>query len=178
MELYAKVTNIELIKKISGFINEIGIECRQEQVPEDTFLPGVEIKYGSIIYDPEQLTYPGDLLHEAGHLAVLLPIDRSLANGSENLSGDLISGAAEMSAIAWSWAAKVHLQIDDEILFHSGGYKEGSGNLIKAFTECNEGGSILGVPILQWLGMTRELKSAQLPDEFTFPKMKQWLRQG
>ncbi len=178
MELQLKPTDIELTNKISGFINEIGIECRQGQVPDNTFLPGVEICHGTIIYDPEQLTYPGDLLHEAGHLAVLKPEHRKLANGSENLSGDIDAGAAEMAAIAWSWAAKDHLVIDAETLFHSGGYKEGSENLIEAFSKCNEGGTIIGVPILQWLGLTKGFMRNQLPDEYTFPKMMQWLRQG
>ena len=178
MELQVKPTGNELTNNISGFINKIGIKCRQGQVNDNTFLPGVEICHGTIIYDMEQLTYPGDLLHEAGHLAVLKPEHRLLANGSENLSGDIDAGAAEMAAIAWSWAAKEHLGISAEILFHSGGYKEGSVNLIEAFLKCNQGGTIVGVPILQWLGMTRELMRNQLPDEYTFPKMIHFLRQG
>ncbi len=171
-------TDIELISRITKFLNETGLECRKGAIPEATFLPGIEIQNGGIVYDAELLTYPGDLLHEAGHLAVLKPEHRLLANGSENLSGDINAGAAEMAAIAWSWAAKEHLGISAENLFHSGGYKEGSDNLIEAFSKCNQGGTIVGVPILQWLGMTRGLLRNELPDEYTFPKMMHWLRQG
>jgi hypothetical protein len=169
--------DFELIDKIATFINGIGIDCYQGSIPESTFLPGIEILNGSIVYDIESLTYPGDLLHEAGHLAVLLPHHRKLACGSENLSGDLQAGAAEMAAIAWSWAAKEYLGIANEILFHAGGYKDGSENLIDAFNS-DKGGTIVGVPLLQWFGMTKDLKQNCLPDECTFPKMIKWLRQA
>jgi hypothetical protein len=53
-----------------------------------------------LCYDPAQLQHPGDLLHEAGHLAVKSPSDRRLAG--VNLGSD---PAEEMMAIGWSYAA-------------------------------------------------------------------------
>ena len=165
----------ELIATITTFINTIGIKCSEGTIPESTFLPGVEIVNGTLVYNKELLTYPGDLLHEAGHLAVLLPEHRQLASGSENLSGDLHEAAAEMAAIAWSWAAKEHLGIADEVVFHAAGYKDGSENIISSFRTSMKGPK-MGVPILQWIGMTKENKPEHINKEEVFPKMTKWLR--
>lgn len=37
---------------------------------KNTLLAGIAIREGVIIVDAEKLSYPGDLLHEAGHIAV------------------------------------------------------------------------------------------------------------
>ena len=121
----ANKTGAELRDKICAFINEAGIDCREGAIPEQTFLPGIDIQKGNIIFDPERLAHPGDLLHEAGHMAVLRPKHRPLAGNSENISGDITPAAAEMAAIAWSWAACRHLQLAPEVLFHEAGYKGG-----------------------------------------------------
>ncbi len=166
-----------LINKICAFINSIGIKCYEGTIPESTFLPGVEIVCGQLVYNSELLTYPGDLLHEAGHLAVLLPEHRLLANGSENMSGYLHEGGAEMAAIAWSWASREYLGLADEAVFHPGGYKNSSASIISSFRSTNIG-TIMGVPLLQWMGMTRENKRGIDATEAVFPKMSRWLRQG
>ena len=57
-----------------------------------------------------------------------------------------------MMAIAWSYAASVHLQLDPSVVFHADGYRGGSQSLIENFT----GGRYIAVPTLQWLGMTAE----------------------
>ena len=168
--------DFDLINKITSFINEAGIVCRQGAIAAGTFLPGVEIQNGAIIYDATRLIWPGDLLHEAGHLAVLPPQHRMMANGSENLSGDIDSGAAEMAAIAWSWAAKEHLGIDAEIIFHSGGYKNGSDELIACYSKPFTGGAIMGVPILQLFGMTKSPQHGLNPGKDTYPSMMHWVR--
>jgi len=162
-----------LLETISGFINEIGISCTEGPIPEITFLPGIAVVQGSLVYDVARLKYPGDLLHEAGHLAVLLPADRGLANGSDNISGDLDPGGAEMAAIAWSWAAKEALGVPAEVLFHDGGYQEGGDALASNF----EQGKYLGHYMLQWIGMTSTQTQVQA-DMPLYPKMKRWLRQS
>ncbi len=161
-----------LLHKIVGFINDTGIECKEGTLPESTFLPGVDIKDGRIVYDKLLLRYPGDLLHEAGHIAVLLPHDRRQAQSPDKLFGDVDPAAAEMAAIAWSWAALQHLQIPPEVVFHEHGYKGGSSNIIENFSA----GRYFAVPYLQWLGMTAEPKHPVPASEYTYPKMKHWLR--
>ena len=166
-------TSADLVSKITAFINETGIECRPGLLAHATFLPAIDIQQGCIIYDPEQLKHPGDLLHEAGHLAVLRPQHRREAHSPDNVSGDLDAAAAEMAAIAWSWAASRHLDIAPEILFHQDGYKGASDSLIANFGS----GRYLGVPILQWIGKTREPRPGATADDQTYPKLIHWLRQ-
>jgi hypothetical protein len=70
---------------------------------------------GGLIYDPGKLRYPGDLLHEAGHLAVMSPERRLRAQPYVGKYA-----AEEMMAIAWSYAAAVHLGLDPSIVFSRG----------------------------------------------------------
>ena len=74
------------------------------------------------MYDAQKLLSPGDLLHEAGHVAVLTKSDR-IGVTSPEVSGDMEPGGVEMAAIAWSWAALKYLGIAPEIVFHKEGYK-------------------------------------------------------
>jgi hypothetical protein len=165
------IENTLLLQKITDFINSINIPCNEGVVRGDSFLPGVDIVNGSIVYDLSVLLSPGDLLHEAGHISVLKPEDRMNIT-SPDVNGDLQEGGAEMAAIAWSWAALQHLQIPPEVVFHEQGYKDGGDALIENFS--NE--RYLGVSLLQWFGMTKEKKSTNTDNDTIYPKMKYWLR--
>ena len=63
-------------QRIVRFLVEIGLEVRAETIEEETFLPGILIQDGVILVDEARLTHPGDLLHEAGHLATVTPKKR------------------------------------------------------------------------------------------------------
>src|SRR3954466_13799262 len=97
-----------LTERLADFVRGVGIDVRPAQLPDTTFLPGIEIRDGMILIDEERLAHPGDLLHEAGHLAVTDPSERAAPNLSPS-DGD------EMAAIAWSYAAAMHLDIDPAI---------------------------------------------------------------
>ena len=60
----------EALAPIEMFLNRIGLPVTRSALSEDSFLPGVVIKKGALVVDPERLGSPGDILHEAGHLAV------------------------------------------------------------------------------------------------------------
>ena len=75
--------------------------------------------------DSRQLKYPGDLLHEAGHIAVCTPEDRALI-GTSKMDSKWPSDGEEIAAIAWSYAAAMHINLDLTILFHPNGYKNDS----------------------------------------------------
>jgi hypothetical protein len=77
-----------------------------------------------------------------------------------------------MMAIAWSYAAAVHLQLPLEVLFHAEGYRGGSQSLIDNFAA----GRYLAVPMLQWLGMTYDDKRAKEAGVDPYPNMVKWLR--
>jgi hypothetical protein len=121
------------------------------------------------LVDQARLKYPGDLLHEAGHLAVK-PEEERRQSGSD--AGN--DPAEEMMAIAWSFAALVHLQLSPEIVFHADGYRGGSQALIDNFTQ----GHTFGVPMLQWLGMTADQQQAKRLGIAPYPQMIRWLRAG
>jgi hypothetical protein len=164
IETFADPTTATIV----AFLRDIGIPVRQGILVDTTFLPGILLRHGGIIVDLQRLCYPGDLLHEAGHLAVSAP-DRRAA-----IDGDAGSDAAEeMMAIAWSYAAAVYLQLDPGVVFHSDGYRGGADALIENFTN----GRYIGVPVLQWLGMTLDQRHADERGVAPYPHMLKWLRE-
>ena len=82
-------------------------------------------------------------------------------------------GAEEMMAIAWSYAASVHLHLEPDVVFHPAGYRGGSQALIDNFTQ----GRTIGVPMLQWVGLTTEPKHAAARGVEPYPHMVRWLRE-
>ena len=147
--------------RIAAFLADIGISVREESLSGPTFLPGIMISRGGLVIDEAGLLYPGDILHEAGHLAVLTPSARAAVDGDVGNDGGM-----EMAAIAWSYAAALHLGLDPSVVFHADGYREGSESLLENFAA----GRYVGVPILQWAGMTAATGSRP------FPSMSRWLR--
>lgn len=159
------------IQRIVDFLATIGLKLRAGTISESTFLPGILIRDGTIIFDESRLKYPGDLLHEAGHLAIVTPDKRS---SMDALAG--ISAGEEMAAIAWSWAALRHLGIPPSDVFHPDGYNGSSDSLIRAFSD-NVGP---GVPYLAWIGLCSDPGAgpeavSELP---LFPTMTRWLRES
>jgi hypothetical protein len=157
---------------IVDFINRIGITCIPQKLAHNTFLPGIDIQNGAILYDPEHMKFPGDLLHEAGHLAVLLPEDRKKACSPDKLFGDLQEMGAELGAIAWSWAAITELSLPPEIVFHPTGYRGSSESYITNFSN----GCYIGDELLQWMSMTKVNRHNRTNHAETYPKMTNWLR--
>ncbi len=156
------VSSSDVLTTITVFLEEIGISVVKEKLTEPTFLPGIKINRGKIHIDEFLLKYPGDLLHEAGHIAVMTPEERATISG--NIQEHRPEGANdELSAILWSYAALVHLKIDPAVVFHPEGYKGDSEWLMALFSNQQ----YIGLPLLQWMGMTTIE---------TFPKMNKWLR--
>lgn len=155
------------------FIRSIGIEVSYDAIEGETFLPGILIKDGGIIVDESKLLYPGDLLHEAGHLAVLKPDERKTSGGNMGEAKDKNNAdGEELMAIAWSYAALSHLGIDPEIVFHPQGYKGASDWYIEQYTT----GKYIALPLLQWIGLCYDEKNAQTNNAAPFPAMIKWLR--
>jgi hypothetical protein len=151
---------------IVDWLQQIGLTVRFAPLGAETFLPGVTLEPGGLAVDPERLLYPGDLLHEAGHLATMLPAQR--ASTRSNAGSDM---GDEIAAQTWSYAAAVHLGLPPEAVFHSMGYRGSAQTLIEAYRN----GSV-GVPLLQWMGLTLDRKQAACSSQPPFPHMLRWLR--
>ena len=158
-----------LVAQIVEFLSDIGLEVRCGSVSDSAVLPGIGVADGALVIDEARLRYPGDLLHEAGHLAVATPERRRTIH--DNVGDD---AAEEMVAIAWSYAAALHLAIDPAIVFHEDGYRGGASDLLENFNA----GRYFGVPMLQWVGMTYDEKRAKTEGATPYPKMRCWLRPG
>lgn len=155
-------------EKIIHFLEEIGIPVIERELSDDCFLPGLTIDKQTILMDPERLKYPGDLLHEAGHIAVTEEKWRSLI-GTAEMDPAWPSDGDELAAILWSYAALRHLELEPEVVFHPAGYKKESEWLIRQFEDQN----YIGLPLLEWMGLcSAKEKEGVSP----FPHMLKWLR--
>jgi hypothetical protein len=164
-------TNTPTFKKVLLILNEISIAVHFKTIEYKTFLPGISIEKGELIIDEEKLLYPGDILHEAGHIAVVPIIDRNSLD-EHSIEKREHREAEEMMTIAWSYAVCVHLDIDAGFVFHDEGYKNGGSHIAENFKQ----GHYFGVPMLQWTGMAKERKNEEQPDLPVYPKMIKWLR--
>jgi hypothetical protein len=153
-----------LTERLAAFVRGIGIVVRGATLPANAFLPGLEIRDGALLVDEARLAYPGDILHEAGHLAVADPAERSAPMLSPS-AGD------ELTTIAWTYAAARHLAIDPALVFHAA-FKGGGAAIIENF----DAGRYFGVPLLQLYGMSCEPRRAAERGVPPYPHMLRWLR--
>ena len=154
------------VTRIVAFLEAIGIEVRNEPV-SGSLLPGATVHRGALLFDPDTLPWPGDLLHEAGHIAVTDPAVRATLDEVSSSPGE------ELAAIAWSYAAAIAAEIDPDIVFHRDGYgRSGGGYLAEIFetSTCPP-----GMPLLAWYGMTIDPARAE-PGQVPYPRMLRWLR--
>ncbi len=163
--------NDPLTQQIVDFIASIGLEVRKETLADDTFLPGIRIVDGAIVVDEGRLAYPGDLLHEAAHLAVVpADIRAGLTDNVRESHPEQDSGEAE--SLAWSYAAALAAGIDPQVVFHPRGYKGRSAGLLMNF----QMGVPIGVSPLAEVGMTASPARALEQGVAPFPHMSRWLR--
>jgi len=147
------------------FLDRIGIAYRIAKLDEQTFLPGIAIDGGTVIIDPERLAYPGDILHEAGHIAVTEPSRRGSLN-QEVLGSESPKESDEIGVMLWTYLAAKELGIPPAVVFHAGGYRGSAEWLIEQF----EGGTYIGLPLLTWMGITEN------PPPGERPRVISWLR--
>lgn len=123
-----------------------------------------------LLVDTAKLKYPGDILHEAGHIAVVPAAERITLTAAV-IEKRAMRQAEEMMAIAWSYAACIHVGLDPYVVFHDEGYK-GGGSYI---ADCFNNKKYFGVPMLQWKGMTADEKRAPELQVKPYPLMLKWM---
>jgi hypothetical protein len=159
----------DYLYKCIDFIKQIGIEVEITKESKENFLPGIEIWEGKLIVNINNLQFPGDILHEAGHIAVVPKSDRNTLN-AENIGKRQNREAEEMMAIAWSYAACMHIGLPASFVFHDGGYKGGGDYLVENFTQKR----YIGLPMLQYHGMCFDETNAEIHNLKAYPTMQKW----
>lgn len=158
------------LETIVDFLNGIGIDTREGPVPAASFLPGVRIERGGLVYD-RAMPWPGDLLHEAGHIATAPAALRPGLSDDVGLP-DSVPHATEAEATAWAYAAVRHLGLDPAVLFHAGGYHGASGQLLATYGA----GVYLGAAGLAHAGLTTVGGGVPADGAARYPAMLRWLR--
>ncbi len=167
--------NIEIqathFEKVSCFLKEIGIDYYVTDEDFDSFLKGIKIENGRLKINPKNLICIGDILHEAGHIACI-PLDLRLS-ANDDISKSLGEEyTCEMGVIAWSVAAAHHLDIPLSEVFHKEAYKGDAEWLLEQYTSKN----YIGLPLLQWMGLTAFEDELVEDKILPFPKMLRWTR--
>jgi hypothetical protein len=150
----------QLVLMLVNFVRSIGIEVHACPITWKTQFPGLDIRAAEILVDENQLIHPGNILHEAGHIAVHDPVNRRRPKFSP-------SRGEELSALAWSYAATVHLGLSSELVFYPGSYNGWNTALVENFAA----GRYIGVPLLQRYGMAIEARFAAERKVKPYPHM-------
>lgn len=162
----------QYLEPILRFLDEINLPYQLQPINGKMFLPGIMIRKGTIIIDKEKLKFPGDILHEAGHIAVAPADVRSKLTSPVNAQLDFDAATHEMMTLAWSYAAALESGTPLDVLFHAEGYKGQGDNISYGF----QSGQYIGLPMLQYLGMACDANHAAKNNTQPFPAMIHWLR--
>jgi hypothetical protein len=151
----------EIISKIFAFLDKIGIERKEAKISGPVFMPGITIENGALVVDMDELKYPGDLLHEAGHIAVTAKEERKTLSGA--ISEE--KGGEEIATLLWSYMAAREAGISPEVVFHPDGYKGDSEWLLSNF----KNKTYIGLPYLTWMNIFEKKEDGEL-------RVISWLR--
>ncbi|MGY3581777.1 hypothetical protein ACVIGB_000152 [Bradyrhizobium sp. USDA 4341] len=176
-----------MFDKAASFLEAIGISVRIEQGARG-FLNQLRIEGSGLVVENNDSEIVGDMLHEAGHIAVIPSLFRGQLTADvddvapimaqyvkdnpncmawpEDPIARAIMQSGEQEAIAWSYAAAHHIGIDTRLPFAQG--FDGNGQEIHDMLAI---GCHLGIHGLFHAGMT------QLPRQVHgYPKMKRWMQ--
>lgn len=152
---------------ILEFLRALGLQVDERPITRATLVSGVDIIGGALVIDEPQLCKPADVLHEAAHILLTPSAERAA------LENPLISSPSEeMSAIAWTWAAALQLRIDPAEVFHEQVLSGNGPTLLENFST----GRYVGVPMLQYWGLTLEPDRAREHGQPAYPHMLRWVR--
>jgi len=160
----------EMLTFILNFLKKINIPVLEKKLDHNCILPGLDIVSNTILLDRKLLKHPGDLLHEAGHLAVT-PEEQRKWIGTKKMDVSWPTDGDEIAAILWSYAALHYLKIPAKTVFHEAGYKNQSNWLIEQFENKN----YMGLPLLEWMGLCNGISETN-NNTSKFPVLKKWLR--
>ena len=156
------------LSTIAAFLSEIGLPVEIGEIQQPTFLPGIHVESGILRVDPARLSWPGDLLHEAGHLALLTEqqrkqVDRRRGRRWGRRDSAQSPGRTPRPFICNSIPAS---------------FSTSTVTTAAARASCENfaAGRYIGLPMLQWRGLTLDEKNARASGVKPYPHMLRWLR--
>ena len=181
---------MHLLKTVD-FLNKIGLNTvfeNNNSVFNKTFIKNVSIIDGTLFINKK--TKISDLLHEAGHLAVLHPDYRKLINN--NLTSILQKMATEIDtakqenekygyceevcATAWAGAVGFYLKLKDNDIINKKQYQNGGADILCSL----KNNCYIGIKQLQYAGFCVQYEPAKRLTQFAdlpvYPQLKKWLQ--
>lgn len=177
---------MKTLTTVASFLNDIGLEARMvDQLGAPSFLKDVCIDHGTLQFTENALV--GDLLHDAGHLAVIPARFRIQMHGNlyksfreilknldhmdpEDPEAVALLNGDDLAATAWGWACGRHLDIDPQVIITPESFGH-EGDHIRRMLSMN---SYFGIQALQATGfcLARDLC---VSGRSVFPKLNFWL---
>ena len=177
--------------KTVDFLNKIGLNtvfANDNNVFKDTFMKNVSMIDGTLFINKKTKT--SDLLHEAGHLAVLHPDYRKLVNN--NLTSILKKTATEIDiskqenskymycedvcATAWAGAVGFYLKLKDNDIIDKKQYQNWGADILYSL----KNNCYMGIKQLQYAGFCVQYESAKRLTQFAdlpvYPQLKKWIQ--
>lgn len=179
----------ELTRTIA-FLQAIGLPVTVcEHLDKDGFFERVRVKAGGLLIQPDAAT--SDVLHEAGHLAVVPRrfrsalsdnVDEGIEAMMEKLDWDDPDEAecraalqcGETEATAWAWAAGIHLNLVPEQIIADSDY-DGAGE-VNRVRLAND--AYLGINGLCHAGFCGRGELGRRQGKPIYPKLAFWLQGG
>jgi hypothetical protein len=177
------------LRRVIDFLNEIGLPCSVSPGVKG-FLPGVRIELGTLLVDPN--AFPGDVLHEAGHLATMPGRFRRQASDNIDTVLRLMLDTVDFSnpdvgearaaiqcgdpeATAWAWAAGEHIGlVPGQIIALS--HYGGTGGEIREMLRARAYVGIHGLSSAAFC-VTRPGAMEKIRGLPAYPKLAMWLQQ-
>jgi hypothetical protein len=185
------------LERAVEFVRSIGLSVKlvgNHPLEPGSFLPQIRIRAGGL--EVREDAFPGDVLHEAGHIAVLPPAFRPLAD--KNLRAAFAAARAycdehgdglmahpedpvvrallqcsDPEATAWQYAAANAIGLPDAWLFPAGSY-EGNQETVLQMLKLNRHFGINGLQAAGWTQVSRNPYRATP----VYPALAFWLHPG
>ncbi len=147
---YPKAERYKDRRKAIAFLRSIKIPLREspptEPCPQKTFFPWVWIENSTLVYRKNSVDV-GQLLHEAGHLALMTPAKRALASPNGLPPGPIFG---DLAVEAWDYYAAIAADIFPMLIFAKNFDNKG----LQVYTQLDKGVHY-GIPILKDIGFLK-----------------------
>ena len=180
------------VRACISFVQGIGLEVVTRDSGVRGFIEGVRVRAG-VLHVGLDTVFPGDVLHEAAHLALIPLRFRHLADGDlrdvnkamrnyveahgeglmrhpEDPLCRAVLQADEQEAAAWQYAAALKVGLPDVWLFPDDAF-EGNGKAVLQYLKLKRHMGINGLQAARWT-LVRKNPHIDLP---VYPELAHWL---